>query len=192
MHCPHTVVSQLVACTCPAGKRGKKNCRERLPSHVVTPRGLRCLPVGWGRRSVRASTPAARPLRLGLHVCLRLRPLGSGQTEASVTFLFPSGGPPPGTGSRSPLSSASLTRTGPPETSNQTARKKENIFISQFFPHKTKEREVIFQGPPAPEPTTSPAASRRLRGAPIPAPAWAEGGGRRAAAAAAAAAEEEG
>jgi len=112
----------------------------------------------------------ARPLWLGLHVSLR--PLGSGQPVGYLSFSLRRSAPR----HRQPQPSLCLSR-GPDHRKPGTKlpRKKENLFISHFFPHKREGNNI--PGPPAPEPTTSPAASRRLRGAPYPRAGV--GGGRR-------------
>ena len=123
------------------------------------PRGLSA-PV---ERRGRASTPA-RP------GSAHTFPSGHrARAGPSVTFPFPSAPvrPPPLAFPRPPLF-LSHTRTGPPETRSQTAPKEKKTFLFHAFFSFTKEREIIFRGPPAPEPTASPAASRRLRGGPYP------------------------
>ena len=106
----------------------------------------------------------ARPPRLGPHVSFR--PQGSRRPVGYLSISLRAG-PPPLAFPRPPLF-LSHTRTGPPETRSQTAPKEKKTFLFHAFFSFTKEREIIFRGPPAPEPTASPAASRRLRGGPYP------------------------
>jgi hypothetical protein len=127
------VYRNSAACTRPAGKRGK----TPAVTPRVTPCGLSARRAGAGRYGIRASTPA----RYGsVYTFPSGLWLGSGQPVGYLSFSLRRSAPL--------LSLLSLARTGPPETRNQTyPERKENIFISHFFPHK-KERETILQGRP--------------------------------------------
>jgi hypothetical protein len=150
--------TSYACCSSPAGKR-EKTSRD-APLTPSPPRGLSA-PV---ERRGRYGYGRARPPRLGPHFSFRPR----ARAGPSVTFPFPSAPVRP-TGISSPPLCFSLTR-GPdhPKPGAKLSRKKRKPFyFTPFFP-LTKEREIIFRGPPAPEPTASPAASRRPRGGPYP------------------------
>jgi hypothetical protein len=147
-------------------KTGKnKAVTPRL--NVVTPRGLSTpfLPSSSQRRVVVTGEPVpARPTRFP-----------PGGLAPARRFRFPSRrlarSPPP------PHPPAHPPR-GPdhPKPGVKLPRKKRKPFYFTLFSSQ-KEREIIFRGPPAPEPTASPAASRRPREPPTPAPAGADGEG---------------
>jgi len=121
-----------------------------------------CLPLS-SARSLRYGREPARP------GSAHTFPSGHrARAGPSVTFPFPSAPVRPLWHFLAPLC-FSLPR-GPdhPKPGASLPRKKRKPFyFTSFFPSQ-KEREIIFRGPPAPEPTASPAASRRLRGGPYP------------------------